>query len=497
MRRSLLAIFVPWHICEAQWLAFNYQNSQNISAHETVELFSHGSPPRDAFPPGPTALSALGASAQISTGETHWYQLEPDVLASRITLSICKIHPNDAGNLTLISQDGIYDTDLGLAQVNASARTNGTVFVTTRSEQQGHWTYQLGVDKSSSNFVNSPGVYLVDADYRHGLVVTAPFSKLSQRVLRMLNSTGQYLPEGHSRFSDLKTKDLQLFIHPGSHRPNLFRSYCGVRDNSMLDEKNADVSETYRGSSNELKGQYLVRELNRSQYYVAYLGIPPIDGVIGGTVFEGIYLKTKSSSSCQIVYNMSFCSEMAFAVPGNASAFSMKALATFYDSLAQERYGNFSKILQQENCDAPLDQRFSVFRNCTDCDLAYRSWLCAITIPRCTDISDPGTHLRTVLPGTSRNPMINEYIHPGPYKEILPCSYLCHNLMRDCPSSLGFQCPEGDNLKQSYGEHSNNGDITCSYPGAVYFEDLALALQFDNRLLIKMLILLLVFLGIV
>lgn len=69
----------------------------------------------------------------------------------------------------------------------------------------------------------------------------------------------------------------------------------------------------------------------------------------------------------------------------------------------------------------------------------------------------------------SRNPIIDLEIKPGPYKEVLPCLDLCHDLVRTCPSALSFKCPTGKYVNASYGHRASNGDITCSYLGAAYY----------------------------
>lgn len=76
----------------------------------------------------------------------------------------------------------------------------------------------------------------------------------------------------------------------------------------------------------------------------------------------------------------------------------------------------------------------------------------------------------------SRNPLIDSQIQPGPYKEILPCTDLCNDMVRTCPSALQFRCPTGKLLNDSYGYRASNGDITCSYLGAAYYLNGALGL---------------------
>lgn len=60
--------------------------------------------------------------------------------------------------------------------------------------------------------------------------------------------------------------------------------------------------------------------------------------------------------------------------------------------------------------------------------------------------------------------MIDTAIKPGPYKELLPCSDICYNLVRSCPAALQFACPlEGHGLNYSYG--SPHSGCNSPWPG--------------------------------
>ena len=81
---------------------------------------------------------------------------------------------------------------------------------------------------------------------------------------------------------------------------------------------------------------------------------------------------------------------------------------------------------------------------------------------------------------SSRNPLIDQFVSPGPYKELLPCTDLCHGLVRACPASLGFACPfRGKGLEHSYGDMTVDeaGDVMCSMPGAIWGVSAASALS--------------------
>ena len=214
------------------------------------------------------------------------------------------------------------------------------------------------------------------------------------------------------------------------------------------------------------------------------------------------------------MYNLSFCSEVAYAVPSNPDKFSpttgLPDLAATYDQNAATWYQVFNYSLQQIPCNTTSSAQYSLARNCDDCASAYKQWLCAVTIPRCDDFSSTAPWLmprntaqnfvngssmtfsasipsgpglggqmmldsaalsNLVATNSSRNPLIDQTIEPGPYKEVLPCEDLCYDIVQSCPAILGFGCPiPGKGLELSYGRRSNDsGIITCSYLGAAYY----------------------------
>ena len=191
-----------------------------------------------------------------------------------------------------------------------------------------------------------------------------------------------------------------------------------------------------------------------------------------------------------MLFDLAFCSEVAYAVPSHPSL-NVTQLTELYDSNAAALYKNFSNSLQQIACNATLTAQYSLARSCSDCAAAYKQWLCAVTIPRCQDFSsnlpfllprntgqdfingsrmDGSDTLRwAVLTNSSRNPIIDAKVKPGPYKEVLPCKDLCYDLVQSCPAVLGYACPEDKWLSGSNGVRSPSGDITCSYLGAAYF----------------------------
>ncbi len=212
-------------------------------------------------------------------------------------------------------------------------------------------------------------------------------------------------------------------------------------------------------------------------------------------------LTVVSDGNCQVIFNLTFCSEVAYAVPSNPNTFpSVTDLTTLYDNNAADLYKNFTYSLQQIPCNTTSTAQYSLARTCTDCARDYKNWLCAVTIPRCADFSSPAPHLQPrnvgqrflngsvpdpagfaaaddadssqqrLYANVSRNPLVDERVRPGPYREVLPCDDLCYSLVQSCPAALRFACPlPGKGLERSYGKRSADGSITCSFLGAVHY----------------------------
>ncbi|KAK1659470.1 calcium influx-promoting protein ehs1 [Colletotrichum godetiae] len=287
------------------------------------------------------------------------------------------------------------------------------------------------------------------------------------------------------------------------------RSMCGLENYAQIAAKKggkfgnlASTLMTTRGAGNLPKQQFFFNGLNASALYSGILvrtsnsssSRKRQDGAQsggGGKVFEATPFETKDGENCKIVTDLQFCNETEYAVPANSNKMNITQLAQFYDNYARDMYANFQKQLAQVACEAPAVQQYSLARNCSDCETAYKKWLCSVTIPRCEDFTSPTNfslvrNVNQTFPnGTllpidqlekfplrvnqhSRNPLIDEMVEPGPYREILPCAYLCYDLVQSCPASLGFNCPTPDDdiFNSSYAEQGDG--LTCNYPGAVH-----------------------------
>ncbi|EON69664.1 hypothetical protein W97_08916 [Coniosporium apollinis CBS 100218] len=397
----------------------------------------------------------------------------------------------------------------GFAQHTVNA--TGAVYIGVHepdlpSGLSGAWNYEItaSIDAPYHSYDGGePLLLFIDSDTASALLVTDNLTQAnaSDPVYR--------------RWMDLAEPPFTMYAFDRNDTSlrGLQRSYCGL--DAVPSGKQVEVTRTMitRGLGNKPKQQFHIRGLNGSTTYRGFLAMrgnstASGDGVIsgGGQLWSPINFTTKSDANCRIISNLTFCTEVAYAVPSNDETFpSATDLANLYDDRAAALYENFTYSLDQIACNATSTARYSLARNCTDCSAAYKTWLCAVTIPRCEDFSAPAslsylqprnigqaplsqptfrptsnstdaealasnsTFRQRLYANSSRNPLIDQDIRPGPYKEVLPCEDLCFELVRSCPAKLGFSCPlRGKGLERSYGRRGGGGRVECSFPGEVF-----------------------------
>ncbi|KAL9624762.1 MAG: hypothetical protein Q9160_001116 [Pyrenula sp. 1 TL-2023] len=380
-----------------------------------------------------------------------------------------------------VKLDASDDVFIGVAAVNTSDFT-------------GIWNYEIAgsIDAPFHNYDSgTPDLYFVDSDNHAALLITKdttralPNETIFQEWMSIAPPFGMF---AHN-LNDPAVLGIQ-------------NSYCGLSKNAQIKTSadSQDTSMTARGGSP--KEQFYIQNLNDSTTYFGFLamngnstasGNRVVGG--GGKVWKAMNFTTKTDGNCAVVFNLSFCDQVAYAVPSNPDK-TPNDLTAIYDSNAATAYQFFNYSLQQIPCNTTATAQYSLARTCDDCAAAYKRWLCAVTIPRCEDYSrqapylhprntaqnflngstfsssqqDAQALLSATVTNSSRNSIIDDKIKPGPYKEILPCQDLCYDLVQSCPATLGFGCPlEGRGLNVSYGVKDPSGLITCSYLGAAYF----------------------------
>lgn len=299
---------------------------------------------------------------------------------------------------------------------------------------------------------SSPYFTLEDTDKTNALFTSSPFANGSQAP----NST----------------------IIMTTNLPNeLSFSLCAAKSYS-IPNYSVNTTLTSRGLlyNNVTRQQFMVSNLTTSTSYAAYM-VQTVNGVQGLTT--PIRLNTKIDANCRLIYDLPFCDQVAYSVPANPDAsLSNWDIANQYDQQALTTFQPFGTALSQYNCETT---QYSLVRNCTDCYRDYKTWLCAVTIPRCTDSStsadlSQGTDnvpaapaLRDISVNASRNPWVDNQMKPGEWTELLPCIDLCYHVVQSCPPFLQFYCPDADLATVQYG-YWQNGSATVN--GTVFHFDI-------------------------
>ncbi|WFD46418.1 stretch-activated cation channel mid1 [Malassezia furfur] len=253
-----------------------------------------------------------------------------------------------------------------------------------------------------------------------------------------------------------------------------------VRRGSVANSTNSDSAD--QSTSPQVRMQFLASNLLPGHNYTAYLvSSVNASGVLSRTLYPSVKFVTKRNRNCRLLYDVPFCPELAYSIPFNPSK-SMSYALEVLNEMVSANYGNFSATLGTFPCDSDEFGRYSSVTTCNDCLRAYQSWLCAVAIPRCTDVVDTsqsaasqnGTDLEglpmpantnlypyvvnRIGPNSSRQPFIDELFAPGDYGELLPCLSTCEMVTRSCPPLMNWMCPKWTvTAERDYGTFADAG----------------------------------------
>lgn len=430
------------------------------------------------------------------------------------------------------------------------------------------------IDKSSSAFIYSVAasltapyhnvfddsetllsLKLVDSDPNAGLLITENLLGWSKN---QTNATFGSLEHG---------PPLNVFANNINYTAlnGLQNSYCALSELGQVSgnaeanlNNGVEMGVVHAKPNNDQEQQIYLPNLNATSTYLGRLatlngsayGTPVVNG--GGTLYPLMNFTTKTDPNCAVMFNLSFCADVNYAVPANPAKYSRAELSALYDNSTAALFQNFTWSLQQVACNTTSTAQYSLAVNCDNCTAAYKTWLCAVQIPKCADFSEHyepssayqgaqgsmtypenelpdggdvqlggpndwswlmprnlaqaplnGSHgpaitnttqMNWLATNSSRNnDTIAGKIQPGPYLEILPCEDLCYDLVRMCPASLQFGCPRPGSLlmRASYGQRGvaqGSGAYTCNAPGAVYFKNSATTLFVGHAIWISLLV---------
>ncbi|MCJ1306891.1 stretch-activated cation channel mid1 [Agyrium rufum] len=439
--------------------------------------------------PTPTQPGATGPPPQVSM---------------YVSVDAANQHPGP-GSSDLSQVQVVVDSGYGTLSINVT----DTVYIGLDAPAsvpgfQGNYSFEMtaSIDAPYASYENTNDLLFVDSDRASAFFISTNLTSLNSsqslkdQWLHLLPPFGIFINNAND-----------------TNFPGIRNSFCGLRNHAQIqgnlegqDSNDIKVKMTVAGAGIPQQAYY-VPGLNASSTYYAIMAIKSnytqsgagtVNG--GGTVWNMTQFLTKTESNCQLIHNLSFCDAVNYAVPANPNKFpDANLLGTWYDSNAESIFQNFTNSLEQIPCNTTASAQYSLAVNCTTCTAAYKEWLCAVTIPHCTDFTSqlPFLQPRNIaqnftngsVPGLafggmaftpqdqtylaksqSRFQLIDDVVAPGPYKEILPCIDLCYALVRNCPAALGFACPAvGSGINGSYGDDNvYNGQRTCSIPGAVW-----------------------------
>ncbi|KAI0430819.1 stretch-activated Ca2+-permeable channel component-domain-containing protein [Xylaria sp. FL1042] len=448
------------------------------------------------------SVNTCNQPGRISPDQTT---MDPPQLTLFVSTSTANTSPgpgkDEATQKAIVFDEGavIYNTSLdGDVYFSISAPQVSEKYFTTTLPY--NYEVALSLDGYYYSYDNEaqPNLYWVDSDASSSLLTTRNLTSSSDEVI----STLPYLVFVQN------TENLGI--------NGIRKSYCGLSSWAQIrplqDGGSQATMGLRQGGENNLTTQeFYISGLNASTSYSGIVALNTSlslekrqDGSSGGgvIVYNAVNFSTKPNGACTFIFNLTVCTETRYAVPGNIEKFpNGTALAAFYDNYTQTMWDNFDKVLQQTPCHAPPTQRYSLAKDCNDCKNAYKDWLCSVAIPRCEDFSSPDEdylqirNINAPFPNgsfvdpslrkefgdnlaynSSRNIEIDNVIQPGPYKEVLPCDYLCYELVKSCPASMGFSCPLPSSkfgFNTSYAVPDKNKELSCNYPGSAYYPSAA------------------------
>ncbi|KAF2711178.1 hypothetical protein K504DRAFT_376168 [Pleomassaria siparia CBS 279.74] len=405
--------------------------------------------------------------------------------------------PNSTNGVTQIEFEGGY--------ANFSLNASSNIYIGVGAPEltkgwQGSWDFEVvaSVDGQYHSYSNNTFLFMVDTDSDSALFITPNITSTNQST-------------EVDKWSNIDPFPFTMYTQKNDSwgpMTGMERSFCALQQ--VMDQNtNITVANklTTRFAGNAFaKGQFHIKGLEAGTAYSAFLVVNgtaegldvPHVGVVpaGGIVWRQFSWITKPDDSCQVIFDLPFCTDVAYAVPSSAKYKNdLAGLISLYDDPARAYWTNFTNSLDQVACNTTGDAQYSLARNCDDCRHDYKTWLCSVLMPRCESFNATDDFLQERNIGApfpngtfayggnmtrefnmtrrdrlaynqSRNPMIDTLIQPGPYKELLPCDYLCFDIVRSCPAQLGFSCPNEPAMRLTYGRKDDDR-LTCSFPGAV------------------------------
>ncbi|KIJ37548.1 hypothetical protein M422DRAFT_50354 [Sphaerobolus stellatus SS14] len=376
------------------------------------------------------------------------------------------------------------------------------------------WDVEVGVSDSAPLHALSPSLPLLsDTSSTLAILFSAPFAKDDHKSPSFPNYT---LPSGNiTSFPNPpsgadKQAFTMVFIPTGTTDTDvriggaLARSACAIRragnntagaflgtsvatgtaaavDNENTGSSgngngngiNANQSLILRSFNEGWRTQWLIEGLTPSTNYTAWV-------LSGGVVSGPVFGVTKSDNfACTLAHSLPFCPQTSYAIPlpppsDGSATYTPSNLPSSVTGTLISSISNFTTLLLTFPCGRDV---YSFKQTCEDCQEAYRTWACAVSLPRCAEEialpSPPPTS--TAKSKASQTPIKPALLaHPefptrtnlsltapsssspapaiSQYTELLPCIETCNAVDRAAPPMFGWKCPGVDvNANETYG----------------------------------------------
>ncbi|KAI6148887.1 stretch-activated Ca2+-permeable channel component-domain-containing protein [Pisolithus tinctorius] len=372
-----------------------------------------------------------------------------------VSVAICSSQAT-SGRFFLTNGSDVFEIQLntGFGSWTGSAANNASLLV----EGVGQSTFEVAVsDNGTVHEILDVLPLFGDSTANQAILFSPPFAFETTPEPTYPNYS---LPLANSSLPDAPpSPTFDLVIAPLSAQlTSLPQTGCSLANVSSTGT--VELNNTWLRGSGDWRSQWFVDGLSPDTNYTAYVIQDEVK------VSGPIYFVTKSSSfPCPLVYSLPYCPSTAYAVPlpppqSPALAYDAASLPTNISDPLLQYMTNFTTMLLTFGCGRDL---YSPLQTCSDCQREYRSWLCDVSFPRCSEPSftsseSSGSNAQAPLSAlqpqpsgaTPRNPFFPVVNYT--YTSLLPCLEVCHAVDRACPYFLGISCPVPQfNADASYG----------------------------------------------
>ncbi|KAF8840262.1 hypothetical protein BDN67DRAFT_968749 [Paxillus ammoniavirescens] len=421
-----------------------FAQTQQALSLNSVTSFSSSTIPSSALFGLPTS-SQLTVSVAICSSQASSTRFF-------VTNSTSDVVPGPGGGTDVFE----ISLNNGYGQWLGSAPSGG--FLSVQDLQQGSFQVSVSDNGTAYDILDRLPVF-GDATANQAIIFSPPFYPASTEQPTYPNYT---LPPANLSIPDNppSVPTFDLVIGPTSSQlSSLPQTACALLNPSST---GSIISNSlWLRDVDGWRSQWLVDGFSPSTNYTAYVIQDQLK------VSGPIYFATKSAGfPCPLVHSLPYCPSTAYAVPlpppqAPALSYDASSLPSTISTPLLQYMTNFTTMLLTFACGRDL---YSPLQTCADCQREYRSWLCAVSFPRCSEPAGtttpppPGTKpqapfsaLRPQPSGsTSRNQFFPNVSYA--YTSLLPCLETCNAVDRACPYFLGIKCPVPQfNADASYG----------------------------------------------